>query len=72
MEIIIEQQAGFCFGVVSAIETCERELAKNNALYCIGDIVHNSEEVERLKRLGLKIIGFGENERLQSDDKSAW
>ena len=52
MEIIIEQQAGFCFGVVSAIETCERELAKNNALYCIGDIVHNSEEVERLKRLG--------------------
>lgn len=65
MEIIIEQQAGFCFGVVSAIETCERELAKNNALYCIGDIVHNSEEVERLKRLGLKIIEVGNLEKMR-------
>lgn len=56
MKIIIEEQAGFCFGVVSAIDTCEKELKKENVLYCIGDIVHNSEEVERLKKVGLRII----------------
>ena len=56
MKVIIEENAGFCFGVVSAIETCERELKLEKELYCIGDIVHNSEEVDRLKRLGLRII----------------
>lgn len=56
MKVKIEENAGFCFGVVSAIETCERELKQEKELYCIGDIVHNSEEVDRLKRLGLRII----------------
>jgi 4-hydroxy-3-methylbut-2-enyl diphosphate reductase len=64
MNIVIEEQAGFCFGVVSAIETCEKELSKENVLYCIGDIVHNSEEVERLKKLGLRIIEVSDLEQM--------
>ncbi len=56
MNVIIEPEAGFCFGVVSAIETCEKQLKSKGSLYCIGDIVHNSEEVERLKKLGLHTI----------------
>jgi 4-hydroxy-3-methylbut-2-enyl diphosphate reductase len=55
-EIIIDTNSGFCFGVVHAIEVAERELAKNPALYCLGDIVHNNMEVTRLKRMGLEII----------------
>lgn len=56
MEVVIDREAGFCFGVVSAIEACERQLRQDGGLYCIGDIVHNSKEVERLKALGLRII----------------
>lgn len=56
MEVVIDREAGFCFGVVSAIEACERQLRQDGSLYCIGDIVHNSKEVERLKALGLRII----------------
>lgn len=56
MQISIDKQAGFCFGVVSAIDTLEKELKKNSDFYCLGDIVHNNKEVERLKKLGLKTI----------------
>ncbi len=66
MEVIIEQQAGFCRGVVSAIETCESQLRKTGSLYCIGDIVHNSEEVERLQKAGLTIIGVEDLKRLDN------
>tara|TARA_Y100001954_G_scaffold98537_1_gene107320 strand:+ start:327 stop:1202 length:876 start_codon:yes stop_codon:yes gene_type:complete len=56
MNIEIDKYSGFCFGVVYAIEMAEDELKKSNSLYCLGDIVHNNKEVERLNRLGLKII----------------
>ncbi len=56
MEIEIDQNSGFCFGVVNAIESAERELNNGTVLYCLGDIVHNNLEMERLKRLGLKTI----------------
>lgn len=65
MEVRIEENAGFCFGVVSAIKTCERKLKEEKELYCIGDIVHNSEEVDRLKRLGLRIIDKEDLSRLK-------
>ena len=48
VEIKIDENAGFCFGVVAAIHRAEQELVKTNKLYCLGDIVHNNEEVERL------------------------
>lgn len=56
MNITIDPQSGFCFGVVYAIQMAEDELDRNGRLYCLGDIVHNGEEVERLKAKGLEII----------------
>lgn len=56
MEITIDSNSGFCFGVVHAIDVAERELSESPKLYCLGDIVHNNMEVTRLKNLGLEII----------------
>lgn len=58
MDIRIEDSAGFCFGVVSAIDMVENELENSDRLYCLGDIVHNDEEVKRLAKLGLRIISL--------------
>lgn len=55
MKVEIDENSGFCFGVVNAIEKAEEELTRG-PLYCIGDIVHNSLEVERLRNLGLYTI----------------
>jgi 4-hydroxy-3-methylbut-2-enyl diphosphate reductase len=57
MEIRIDEHAGYCFGVVKAIGAAEEVLKNEGRLYCLGDIVHNSAEVERLKNLGLQVIG---------------
>ncbi|MDR2679521.1 MAG: 4-hydroxy-3-methylbut-2-enyl diphosphate reductase [Tannerella sp.] len=60
IEIEIDKSSGFCFGVVNAIESAERELKKENTLYSIGDLVHNNLEMTRLKGLGLKTINHEE------------
>lgn len=52
----IDSESGFCFGVTAAIRKAEEELAKGTRLYCLGDIVHNSDEVDRLRRKGLVTI----------------
>ena len=52
----IDKNSGFCFGVINAIKAAEQYLQQHKTLYCLGDIVHNSEEVNRLTGLGLKII----------------
>ena len=57
MKITIDEYSGFCFGVTSAIEAAERELQKGQ-LFCLGDIVHNGQEVERLDKLGLETIDY--------------
>lgn len=54
--IEIDPDSGFCFGVVNAITKAEEELKNSGTLYCLGDIVHNSDEVERLKNKGLITI----------------
>lgn len=56
MEIHIDPNSGFCFGVVYAIQMAEDELDASGKLYCLGDIVHNNMEVDRLKAKGLEII----------------
>ncbi len=56
MQVTIDSNSGFCFGVVYAIQMAEDELDRSGHLYCLGDIVHNGEEVERLKAKGLEII----------------
>lgn len=63
--IEIDAKSGFCFGVVNAIKKAEEELAKGGVLYCLGDIVHNNLEVERLEKLGLKIINHEEFAQLR-------
>lgn len=56
MKIEIDQGSGFCFGVTRAINMAEEELAQGCELHCLGDIVHNGKECDRLKRLGLSTI----------------
>ena len=52
----IDKGSGFCFGVVTAIHKAEEELDRSGHLNCLGDIVHNSNEVERLEKKGLETI----------------
>lgn len=65
MIIDIDENSGFCPGVVSAIKKAEDELKQNNSLFCLGDIVHNSREVERLTEQGLETIGIDELQKLK-------
>lgn len=64
MQIEIDNGSGFCFGVTTAIRKAEEELAAGTRLYCLGDIVHNGMECERLKRMGLVTINHDEMSRL--------
>ncbi|WP_209330044.1 4-hydroxy-3-methylbut-2-enyl diphosphate reductase [Lunatimonas salinarum] len=56
MEVTIDQNSGYCFGVEYAIQMAEDEMEGENTLYCLGDIVHNDMEVKRLREKGLKVI----------------
>lgn len=67
MEVRIDENAGYCFGVVKAIGAAEEVLKNEGSLYCLGDIVHNSAEVERLKDLGLKVIDHQMLESLRGE-----
>lgn len=62
LNVLIDKSSGFCFGVVYAIDMAEDILDQEDYLYCLGDIVHNDEEVLRLKNKGLRII---DHEQLQ-------
>lgn len=66
IKVEIDEGSGFCFGVVTAINKAEEELAKGETLYCLGDIVHNSREVERLKTMGLITINREEFKQLRN------
>lgn len=65
MKVTIDEYSGFCFGVTAAIEAAEREL-KVGPLFCLGDIVHNGQEVERLDRLGLVTIDYDDLRTLRN------
>ena len=67
LDVTIDQQSGFCFGVVYAIDMAEEILDERGYLYCLGDIVHNDEEVERLKARGLRIISHDELKELRNE-----
>lgn len=64
IQIEIDSSSGFCFGVTTAIKKAEEELAKGNTLYCLGDIVHNGMECERLRSMGLITINHDDLQRL--------
>lgn len=63
----IDPNSGFCFGVVYAIQLAEEFLAEKGRLYCLGDIVHNDEEIERLRKKGLISISHNELEQLKNE-----
>lgn len=67
LQVTIDPQSGFCFGVVYAIQMAEDFLDQEGALYCLGDIVHNDEEVARLNKKGLKIIDHEELRHLKNE-----
>ena len=58
MQVTIDNKSGFCAGVTGAIRRAENELQQTGQLYCLGDIVHNGQEVQRLEQLGLETIDY--------------
>ena len=66
MKVEVDSNSGFCFGVVTAINKAEDELGESGQLYCLGDIVHNAREVERLQDKGLVTITHSELENLKN------
>ena len=66
LQIEIDNGSGFCFGVTTAIKKAEEELAKGTTLYCLGDIVHNGMECERLRRMGLITINHDQLAQLRN------
>lgn len=66
MKVTIDPSSGFCFGVKHAIELAEQQMIKNNSLNCLGEIVHNQEEIKRLKAKGLVTIDHEELSKLKN------
>jgi 4-hydroxy-3-methylbut-2-en-1-yl diphosphate reductase len=67
LDVTIDSNSGFCFGVVYAIQMAEDILDEKDYLYCLGDIVHNDEEVQRLQHRGLRIIDHKQFRELQNE-----
>ncbi len=67
LNVTIDKSSGFCFGVVYAIDMAEDILDQEDYLYCLGDIVHNDEEVLRLKTKGLRIIDHQQLQELHNE-----
>jgi len=67
MNVSIDSNSGFCFGVVNAIQAAENILKHEDKLYCLGDIVHNNKEVDRLSALGLVIIDHDQFKELRNE-----
>ena len=65
LRVTIDTNSGFCFGVVYAIKLAEEILNDHGKLFCLGDIVHNDAEIERLKKKGLQIISHDELKNLR-------
>lgn len=67
LQVSIDHNSGFCFGVVYAIEMAEDILNEQGHLYCLGDIVHNDEEIKRLQNKGLKIIDYQDLTQIRNE-----
>ena len=67
LNVTIDKSSGFCFGVVYAIDMAEDILDNEGKLFCLGDIVHNDEEVERLRAKGLQIIDHEQLHQLNNE-----
>lgn len=66
MNIEIDKNSGFCFGVEAAVKRAEEELKKDNKIYCLGQIVHNDMEVKRLENLGMITLSYDEYKQIKN------
>jgi len=66
MQVIVDRYAGFCPGVVRAVTIAEKYLQTGEQLYCLGEIVHNEMEVDRLEKLGMRTIAYEEFRELKN------
>jgi len=66
MVVEIDEKSGFCFGVQNAVEIAEEALSRGEQVFCLGPIVHNDIEMERLLSLGLKTVNHGEYQKLSN------
>ena len=66
MQIDIDTNAGFCFGVTNAISKAEDEISNKGSLYCLGEMVHNQEETNRLTKMGMVTISYDDFERMHN------
>ncbi len=71
MEVIVDKNSGFCWGVVRAVDFAEAELKDQPKLYSLGDIIHNPVEVERLRSIGLESITHKDFDRIAHDNNDA-
>ncbi len=69
MEVTIDKSAGFCWGVVRAIDFAEKELSETQKVYSLGDVIHNAVEVKRLNNLGLETISVNDIDSLEKGSK---
>ena len=65
LDVTIDTNSGFCFGVEYAIEIAEEILNEEGELYCLGDIVHNDREIKRLEKMGLNIIDHNQFNKIR-------
>ena len=65
MRVVIDENSGFCFGVVRAISEAESALKQRGEVYSLGDIVHNRVEVQRLEEMGLSTVSHADIASLQ-------
>ena len=70
MEIILGKTAGFCNGITRAVEKAEEELQKVDKIDCLGDLLHNSQVLNKLKKEGLIVINNIEEAEEKVDRKS--
>ena len=69
MKISIDKYAGFCWGVVRAIEFAEQELERTEKVFSLGDVIHNAAEVARLNNLGLETVSVNDFDKLEKGSK---
>lgn len=66
LQVEVDKAAGFCFGVEKAVELAEKQLSTHGSIYCLGSLVHNKREVQRLENAGLKIISHDDMQKLHN------
>jgi len=69
MVVSIDKNAGFCWGVVRAIDFAERELQNSSKMYSLGDVIHNASEVNRLAKLGMETISVEHFDKIPAGSK---